>query len=128
MKMIILPLAITALVFGSLDLKSQDRMQAKSETVSPGVVNVAHQQDSVELAQARNLQDRNEERMADAKKERTESRAKAKESQRISNEADDAAKQSRQAVRAEKRAQKFRDKADKQARKAEEARKKSDGN
>lgn len=122
MKTIILIMAISGLLFLPDVLKSQDRPEMMSRNLAAS----DHLQDSSELAQ--DLQKRNEDRMYDVKKERTKTKAKAKESQRVSNEANDAAKESRQAVRAEKKAQKFRKKADKQAQKAEDARKKSDRN
>ena len=66
--------------------------------------------------------------MQDVKAERAETKAKAKESARIDDEAQDAAKQSKSALKKEKKAQKLRRQADKQAEKAEAARDKSDLN
>lgn len=124
MKAIILTMMIGILFLIPGDVKSQILMEdSDRELIGEGDL-----QDSTELAQTRNLQEMNEERMADVKKERAQTRAKAKESQRVSGDAEDAAKQSRQAVRAEKRAQKSRERADRQAEKAEKARIKSDGN
>lgn len=68
------------------------------------------------------------EKMTDAKSDRSETKAKLKEAQRVEGEANDAAKQSRNALRAERKAQKARKAADKQADRAEDARDKSNQN
>lgn len=111
-------MAISAMSFIPVDVKSQVRGEESTE----------YSQDSTEQADVKELERRNEERMTEAKDERIRTQTEARESQRISDEADDAAKQSRQAVRAEKRAQKSRERADKQAQKAKNARIKSDRN
>jgi hypothetical protein len=84
--------------------------------------NVVTQQE----AQVQNQKD--EDRMADAKLDKKETKAKAKEAQRIENEANDAARQSKNALKAERRAQKSRKQADQQAKKASNARDKSNKN
>ena len=66
--------------------------------------------------------------ISDAKSEQVETQAKAKEAERIDDEAQDAAKQSKAALKTEKKAQKLRKNADKQADKAKAAREKSDLN
>ena len=76
--------------------------------------------------QEQNTKDRN--RIADAKLERKQTKAKAEDAQRIEKDANDAARESRYALRAERRAQKSRKQADKQAEKAAEARVKSNNN
>ena len=76
--------------------------------------------------QAQSTKDRN--RMADAKLDRKQTKAKAEDAQRIEKDANDAARESRYALRAERRAQKSRKQADKQADKAAEARVKSNNN
>lgn len=68
------------------------------------------------------------EAISNAKADRVDTKAKAKESARIDGEAQDAAKQSKKSLRAEKKAQKQRKQADRQAEKAEAARDKSDLN
>ena len=87
--------------------------------------------DSVETAthQEALLQNREDEnRMADAKLDRKETKAKAKEAKRMENEANDAAQQSKNALKAERKAQKSRKQADQQAKKASNARDKSNKN
>jgi len=87
--------------------------------------------DSVEAAtgQEAKLQDRNDEnRMADAKLDRKETKAKAKEARRVENEANDAARESKNALKAERKAQKSRRQADQQAKKASNARDKANKN
>jgi hypothetical protein len=87
--------------------------------------------DSVETAtrQEAQVQTRKDEnRMADAKLEKKETKAKAKDAHRIENEANDAANESKSALKAERKAQKSRKKADKQAKKAADAREKSNKN
>ena len=66
--------------------------------------------------------------LSDLKSERKATKAKAKEAQRVVDDADDAARESKIAYRKEKQAQKSREQADKQARKAAKARRKSDKN
>lgn len=127
MKTLILTITIGTLFLSPVDLNSQIPME-NTELVSRTLVGEGHITDSTVFAESQKLEKRNEERMADAKNERNKTQAKARQSQRVSNEADDAAKQSRQALRAEKRAQKSREKADRQAQKAEDARNKSDEN
>ena len=74
-------------------------------------------------------QDRkNAENLSDLKSEKMETRATAKEAQRVEDEANDAARESKIAYRQEKKAQKARQQADKQSKKAAQARTKSDKN
>lgn len=94
-----------------------------------------NQYDSIEGSQAdykrdqvRTQKDKDAEAINDAKADKADTKAKAKESARIDNEAQDAAKQSKKALKTERKAQKLRNKADKQADKAETAREKSDLN
>lgn len=75
------------------------------------------------------LQTRNDEnRMADAKLDRKQTRAKSKDAQRVEREASSAARESRAAVRTERKAQKARKEATRQAKRASDARAKSDKN
>jgi cell shape-determining protein MreC len=71
---------------------------------------------------------KNSENLSDLKSEKKATKAKAKEAQRIENEANDAARESKIAYRQEKKAQRAREQADKQAKKAAKARTKSDKN
>lgn len=90
-----------------------------------------NRKDSVETATRQEAQVQNrkdENRMADAKHDRKETKAKAKNAQRIESEANDAARESKNALKAERRAQKSRKQADKQAEKASDARNKSNKN
>ena len=91
----------------------------------------AFAQDSMDAATHKEalVQNRNDEnRMADAKLDRKETKAKAKEAKRVENEANDAARQSKNALKAERKAQKSRKQADQQAKKASNAREKSNKN
>ena len=78
--------------------------------------------------QAQTQKAKDAEAMRDVKSEQVETKAKAKEAERIEGEAQDAAKQSKNELKTEKKAQKLRKQADKQAEKAEQARDKSDLN
>lgn len=84
--------------------------------------------ETVTLRQAQEQSTKDRNRMADAKLDRKETKAKAEDAQRIEKDANDAARESRYALRAERRAQKSRKQADKQAAKASEARIKSNKN
>jgi hypothetical protein len=87
--------------------------------------------DSVQSAtqQADRLQKTNDDnRMAEAKLDRKQTRAKSKDAQRVEHEASSAARESRAAVRAERRAQKSRKEATKQSKRASDARARSDKN
>lgn len=90
-----------------------------------------NRKDSVEAADRQEAQvqsRKNENRMADAKLDRKQTKAKAKNAQRVESEANDAARESKSALRAERKAQKSRKQADKQAKRASDARDKSDKN
>jgi ABC-type transporter lipoprotein component MlaA len=87
--------------------------------------------DSVESAtlQADQLQKSNDEtRMAEAKLDKKQTRAKSKDAKRVEEEASSAARESKSAYRKEKKAQKSRKEAPKQNKKAADARAKSDKN
>ena len=71
---------------------------------------------------------RHSENLSDLKSEKRDTKAKAREAQRVEGDANDAARQSKIAYRQEKKAQKAREKADKQSKKAEHARAKSEKN
>ena len=120
---IILSVALGTLSFFSVEVTAQYRNDmSKAETAK---------RDSLEIVSQNEIraQDtRDETRMADAKLDRKQSKAKAKDAQRIERDASDAAQESKYAVRTEKKAQKSRKKADKQAEKAAKARDKSDSN
>jgi hypothetical protein len=123
-KKIILVLTISAASLFSFQTFAQS-----SEAMSK------NQYDSIESSQAtykrdqvQTQKDKDAEAISDAKADRADTKARAKESARIDDEAQDAAKQSKNALKAEKKAQKLRKKADKQAEKAETAREKSDLN
>ena len=123
-KKIILTLTLTAASLFTFQAFAQS-----SQPMSKG------QYDSIESSQAaykrdqvQTQKDKNAEAISDAKADRSDTKAKAKEAARIDDEAQDAAKQSKNALKAEKKAQKLRKKADQQADKAEKARDKSDLN
>jgi hypothetical protein len=121
-KTIIMVMSVATASFFTGQALAQDNPMSQAQR---------NQKDSVEdatlrEAQAQNTKDEN--RMADAKLDRKQTKAKAKNAQRIENDANDAARESRYAVRAERRAQKSRKQANKQAEKAAEARDKSNSN
>jgi hypothetical protein len=73
-------------------------------------------------------QEQDQVRMADARSEKKQTKAKAKEAKRIERDASDAARESRYALKTERKAQKSRKQADKQSQKASKARIKSESN
>lgn len=77
---------------------------------------------------ARVEQRKNSDNLSDLKSEKTDTRAKAKEAQRVERNANTAARESRNAYRTEQKAQKSRKKADRQAKKAARSRVESDNN
>jgi hypothetical protein len=90
-----------------------------------------YEKDSVDMANLKHAQlqqEHDDTRMADAKQDRRETKAKAKTARRVENEANAAARESRSAVRSERKAQKARRQANKQADKAAEAIEKSGKN
>ena len=106
-----------------LCVKAQDR-----DTLSK---NEIANMDSVQGAALRagQLQKANDDnRMAEAKLDRKQTRAKSKDAQRVEQEASSAARESRAAVRTERRAQKARKEASRQSKRASDARAKSDKN
>lgn len=107
----------------TLQLSAQDTPMSRTEYNRMDSVQGVYKRDQVQTQKAEDLQN-----MTDAKNERSETKAKAKEAQRIEGEANDAAKQSKNALKSEKKAQKQRNKADKQADKAKASREKSDLN
>ena len=87
--------------------------------------------DSIESVdmKAEQLQRMNDEdRLAAAKLDRKQTKARSKDAKRVEREASKAARESRAEVRAEKKAQKSRKDATKQAKKAADAREKSNEN
>lgn len=119
-KIILLTVAAATFFAGQAFAQSVDMTEAQRDY-----------KDSVETATYREaaVQTRKDEnRMADAKRDRKETKAKAKKAQRIENDANDAARESKNAFRAERKAQKSRKQADKQAEKASDARDKSNNN
>lgn len=119
---------IFSIIIGSMLLlplytNAQDRTQMSRDEIA--------KLDSVQsaTAQAEQLQKSNDEnRMAEAKLDRKQTRAKSKDAKRVEQEASSAARESRAAVRAEKKAQKSRKDATRQAKRASDARAKSDKN
>jgi len=120
-KTIILTLAAATLFVGQAFAQYNDVMTQAQRDRKDSVQTATHQE-----AQVQNRNDEN--RMADAKLDRKETKAKAKEAKRIENEANDAAQQSKNALKAERKAQKSRKQANQQAQKASDARDKSNKN
>lgn len=100
----------------STEMKYEDNARVDS------VANANQQQETANEARE------NSENLSDLKAEKKETKAKAREAQRIEDEANDAAMESRMAYRKEKKAQKAREQADKQTKKAAKARTISDRN
>jgi hypothetical protein len=87
--------------------------------------------DSLELvtSKAEQVQKSDDEsRLAEAKLDRKQTRAKSKDAKRVEKDASVAARESRNALRAEKKAQKSRKAATRQSKKASDARERSDRN
>lgn len=120
-KTIILTLAAASFFVGQGFAQDSNVMTQAQRDRKDSVETATHQE-----VQAQNRND--ESRMADAKLDRKETKAKAKEARRIENEANDAAHQSKNALKAERKAQKSRKQANQQAQKASNARDKSNKN
>ncbi len=104
---------------------AQDSMPRSDEDNAriDSLANVYNQQETAKADQRKNTED-----LSDLKSEKKETKAKAKEAQRVEREANDAARESKIAYRQEKKAQRARKQADKQSKKAARARTKSDKN
>jgi hypothetical protein len=103
--------------------KAQDRDTMSRDEIS--------RMDSIELvtSKAEQLQKSDDEsRLAEAKLDRRQTRAKSKDAKRVEKDASAAARESRSALRAERKAQKSRKAATKQSKKASDARERSDRN
>lgn len=120
--------ALTIAVLGAflsfpLSLSAQDRDNLSKNEIA--------KMDSVESSNQRATQIQNtkdENRMAEAKLDRKQTRAKSKDAKRVERDANNAARESRIAVRTERKAQKSRKQATKQEKRASDAREKSDNN
>jgi hypothetical protein len=116
-------LIITLSSFPILQLCAQDRDAMSKNEIA--------KMDSVQSATLRadKLQKTTDEnRMAEVKLDRKQTRAKSRDAKRVEQEASNAARESRIAVRTERKAQKSRKEATKQAKRASDARAKSDKN
>jgi hypothetical protein len=120
---IIMTLALGSLSLASIETYGQYRTEStRSEAERLDSASTMYRNEQVQQTE------QDAERLADVKKDRRETKAKAKEARRVEQEASDAARESKYALRAEKRAQKSRKDADKQAQKANRARIRSDKN
>lgn len=119
----ILSFTFGALSLFAFDVSAQQTEVSKEEYNRADSTKATYERDQIQTQRQEDV-----EKMTDAKNERSATKAKAKEAQRIENEANDAAKESKNALRAERKAQKARKQADKQAHDADDARKKSDQN
>ena len=122
-KKILSLIAVSAASLFAFELFAQDAPISKFEYNRMDSLQTIYKRDQAQAQKADDL-----EKMTDAKNDQSETKAKAKEAQRIEGEADDAAKQSKSALKSEKKAQKQRKQADRQAEKAKAARDKSDLN
>jgi hypothetical protein len=121
---IILVLSLAALVLFTSESNGQERTEmSKGEQDRLDSLQTLYKRDEI-----RAQREKDENTIADAKQDKRETKAKAKEAQRIEREANDAARESRYALRTEKKAQKARKNADAQAKKALKARNRSDKN
>jgi hypothetical protein len=120
---IILPLTLCILALFTIQASAQEQTQVSNTQDQVDSMKTVYERD-----QAKTQREVDSDRMTEVRNERGETKAKAKEAQRVENDANEAAKESKDALRAEKKAQKLRRKADKQAETAEDAREKSDRN
>jgi hypothetical protein len=121
---IILPLTFCVVTLFTIQASAQEQTQvSKTEETQMDSMKTVYERD-----QMKTQRELDSDRMTDVRNERGETKAKAKEAQRVENNANEAAKESKDALRAEKKAQKLRRKADKEAESAEDAREKSDRN
>jgi hypothetical protein len=117
-------IAFLSLLFVSpLALCAQDR-----DTMSKNEISKMDSTESSNQKADQLQQTTDENRMAEAKLDRKQTRAKSKDAQRVEREASSAARESRAAVRTERKAQKSRREATRQAKRASDARAKSDKN
>lgn len=125
---------VVTLAFGALSLLSAQLYgQAQSERSEHQIyqrdsLNTADSLQRVSENERQASQARDESTLADYRDNRNQTKAKAREAQRVESEANAAARESRSALRTEKRAQKARKDADRQAEKASKARIRSDKN
>lgn len=122
-RTILFTFAVSGFLFLSIEMYGQNRNEMSKHEIA--------RMDSVESAtlkaeRVQNTKDQN--RMADFKQDRRQTKAKAKDAQRIERDANAAARESRNALRSERKAQKLRNAANRQAKKASKARDKSDNN
>jgi hypothetical protein len=125
---------ILTTAFGALSLLSA---QLYGQTpYKPGEHQIA-QRDSLNTADSlyrvsenerQAIKAKDESTLAEYRDDRDQTKAKAREAQRVENEASAAAKESRSALRSEKKAQRARRDADRQAERASKARIRSDRN
>lgn len=118
----ILTLTLGAFMFLTGNLYAQDNSESRAaESHRMDSVAARHESDLIQKAE-------DETRLTEAKRDKRQSKAKAKDAQRAGREASVAARESRNSYKAEKSAQKARRKADKQAIRASKAKRKSDAN
>jgi hypothetical protein len=123
-KTILSFLFVTAASLSSFELLAQpESSMSKIEYDRMDSLQAVYKRDQIQTQKAEDA-----ETIRDAKADQVETEAKAKEADRVEDEAQDAAKQSKTALKTEKKAQKLRKDADKQADKAKAAREKSDLN
>lgn len=125
-KSLVLALILPALVFLNIhDVVAQEtaaERAAEKERIDSLVIAI-DQKEVIEENQRENSEE-----LSNLKSEKRNTKAKAKEAQRIEGEANDAARESKSAYRKEKKAQRTRESADKQSKKAAKARAVSDEN
>lgn len=116
------------IALGSLSLLSFKMYGQNRDEMSKDEIARMDSVESATLKAERTQNTKDENRMADFKQDRKQTRAKAKDAQRVERDASAAARESRTAVRSERKAQKSRKAANRQAEKASKAREKSDNN
>ena len=122
MYALLLPVLLFS-ISGRVTAQDSSARNYRDNRRSDSLANVYNEQEA-----AKSQQRKDSENLSGLKSDRKETKAKAKDAQRVEGEANDAARESKMAYRKEKKAQKAREKADKQTKKAKKARNKSDEN
>lgn len=125
----VITLAFGALSLLSAQLYGQDQYERSEHQIAQrDSLNTADSLNRISEQERQTSKAKDESTLADYKDDRIQTKAKAREAQRVESEANTAAKESRNALRSEKKAQRARRDADRQAERASKARIKSDRN
>jgi hypothetical protein len=128
-KYTVITLAFSALSLFSAQLYGQAQYEyGAHEIARRDSLNTADSLNRISEKERQASQAKDESTLADYRYDRNQTKAKAREAQRVESEANAAAKESRNALRSEKKAQRARRDADRQAERASRARIRSDRN